>query len=322
MTTENNSNPTSSSSSGIPNKNRVSFSNTTFPPPKPSTSNNNTGTGTERSNSITSIGSNKSNASRRSTLPPSLSMAMLEEKNNSNNIDPNNRSPSSANSSNSDGGSDKKKNDSSSGNTKPQKRASISGGMLTSQFRTREGARWRPNTMKSQDGNTIEGNTNYNTNSDMTDEQEQEEIERIKREQLLKPIRQQIFDKTTSSLAIHLLIIILCYVVGVVTNMILRRDLGMVMFWGNQIAVTVSFLQLISPNFTVGLPSSLSTTLSQLTPFDQGTLACQVIPLLLFLIWDGIQLQTYATFVKIIILQACLKLALMLSSQQVVKVVL
>ena len=254
-----------------------------------------------------SASSAKSTASRRSTLPPSLSGAapLFAAAGQS-------RSPSSSVVGSKDdsgllGGRTTPSGSTASASAAPaaKKRASIAGGMMTAPFQQRETARWRPIT------------TDMLTKS--PEEREHEEYVRELKMQEAKPIRQRIFEKTAVSLTIQLLVLLACSLVGTATSAVLRWDLGTLAFWGNQGFIVWLFLggaEDVRP---------LAERVQSLPPFGQATLAAQGVALAYTVLvggyWNPLSAE-YATLVKALMVQVAAKLAVMLANSQVVDTVL
>lgn len=110
------------------------------------------------------------------------------------------------------------------------------------------------------------------------------------------------------SLALGLFVIFASYVVGGGTKLFVGVDFGILMFWGNQIFLLVLFC-------TEKPAGDSKLRVHALTTFDQGTLVCQILPLLWAFRKDAF---SYYTFSIVVILQALFKLVLMLTYNKIV----
>lgn len=185
------------------------------------------------------------------------------------------------------------------------RRASVGNGMLSAPFKRtpKESPRWRPFTYEAQhSGNVL---SKVSSSSLFQDDPN-------------KPMNQRIFEKSAASLALGLFVIICLSVVGVVTRLILRRDLGILGFYLNQLFLIFVFCTDRRKDAD-GNPTE-ERRKDNLNAFEVGTLICQILPIL-YIMRAG-SMATYSGLTIVIILQVVLKALLMVALNEVVEIAL
>ena len=184
------------------------------------------------------------------------------------------------------------------------RRASVATGMLSAPFQKsqKEAPRWRPYTFEAQNAKTTEAAGGG-------------EGEGLSVEESLKPLNQKIFEKTAVSLALGLFVILVSFLFGSMARIVIRRDLGLLALWINQVVLILVFM--FDKRSGESQPGE-GKRMDNFTQFEKMTLVCQLIPIVY--IWISGNATSYYGMLVMIILQAGLKFVLMYAFGSVVEI--
>jgi len=135
-------------------------------------------------------------------------------------------------------------------------------------------------------------------------------MERLSAEESVKPLQQKIFEKTAVSLALGLFVVLVAFLLGSIARVIIRRDLGILGLWINQLVLIAIFVNDKRPEG--------GKRMDKFTPFEVGTLICQVLPMMYTLVLGDP--SSYYGLIVMIIIQSVLKFGLMHALGEVVEI--
>jgi hypothetical protein len=180
----------------------------------------------------------------------------------------------------------------------PSRRASVATGMLSVPFQKspKEAQRWRQSHQAQSEG----------IDSD-------QKKDRSTTEELVKTVNQRIFEKTAVSLALGMFVILMAFVFGSISRLILGRDLGILAIWINHLVILTLFVFDKRPDELGG-----GKRMDKFTAFEILTLVCQMFPLLYALKFG--EPFSYYGMLMVILLQGALKFVLMNALGEVVDI--
>jgi hypothetical protein len=139
------------------------------------------------------------------------------------------------------------------------------------------------------------------------DEEEKNDEEAEKK----KSVAQRTFEKAAVSFSINTFVVIVAYVLGSITSVVLGLDIGVLIFWINQLNVCLLF--------AVDKGPSGMRRMDNPSNMDKLTAAAQVLPLL-WLLMNGY--RDYMGMLHCVFFQVVFKTAVMISQGEVISMVL
>jgi hypothetical protein len=128
-----------------------------------------------------------------------------------------------------------------------------------------------------------------------------------------KSLEQRILEKGAVSFALGMFVLLIALGIGMVTRLIIRRDLGLLGFWLNQVFLIMLFCIDKRPE-----EEGRTQRMDKFDSFELLTLGCQILPMLYA--WRSGGASTYYGLAIMISMQIGLKVCLMFGLGKIVDI--